>query len=88
MAEHASLLVDPARERKLNGMGHIIRRMTRVAPRGDLVLADCDERAFDRASGLPGRPIILKDSRMSPATDLLRRLFYTKRPAEAGLLSH
>jgi hypothetical protein len=79
MAEHASLLVDPARERKLNGMGHIIRRMTRVAPRGDLVLADCDERAFDRASGLPGRPIILKDSRMPPATDLLRRLFNRDR---------
>jgi hypothetical protein len=32
------------RERLLAGMCGIIRRMTRVAPRGDLVLADHDER--------------------------------------------
>ena len=52
MAERApiaELIVLPAvqsarRERLLDGMCNIIRRMTRVAPRGDLCLVDYDER--------------------------------------------
>ncbi len=45
----AELIVLPAvqsakRERLLNGMGAIIRRMTRVAPSGALCLVDYDER--------------------------------------------
>jgi hypothetical protein len=32
------------RERLIDGMSGIIRRMTRIAPRGDLCLADYDER--------------------------------------------
>lgn len=37
-------LIDVKREETIHGMCVIIRRMTRVAPRGDLVLADYDER--------------------------------------------
>ena len=37
------------REQLLEGMGSIIRRMTRTAPRGDLVLADYDERELSIA---------------------------------------
>lgn len=45
------------REQLLSGMCGIIRRMTRVAPRGDLVLADHDERELAIAlfSYLEGR---------------------------------
>lgn len=38
------LLIDAKREQMIDGMCRIVRRMTRTAPRGDLVLADYDER--------------------------------------------
>lgn len=52
-------LVDVKREQTLEGMCRIIRRMCRVAPRGDLVLADYDERelAIKLLAYLEGRDV-------------------------------
>lgn len=53
------LLTDVKREQMIDGMCQIIRRMTRVAPRGDLVLADYDERelSIKLLSYLQGRDV-------------------------------
>lgn len=55
----AVLLTDVKREQMIDGMCQIIRRMTRVAPRGDLVLADYDERelSIKLLSYLQGRDV-------------------------------